>query len=838
MKKLGIVFLVLFSLMLCGCKKNPTSIECSLDLQMTLGDKQEVRCLVKPDKADQTCSIIIGDESILSLDKTGGTPVLVASKIGKTTVRIQAISDELIFKEFEITVILPKATDIVVEEYSSECLVNKRFQIIAKVIPSSAEQTLIYSSLNPNIASVDEMGNVFCIKEGEVTISMETLDKSVKKTITFKVIEPDTTKPKFWFDEGFISNKTINYNEAFNELEGIHATDEVDGDVTNLIEVTGIVDVKKCGTYDLIYKALDKSGNYVTFNRKIEVIYNYGVEFIGHAGSYYGIMNSEEAFLNACKKCTYQLLECDLRQTSDGVFVLCHDETFGGVTIASTTYDKIKDVEETKNRGGVSYTTKICTLKRYLEICKTYNKIGVIEVKYSNGINNNDQSRMKDFLDFVKSVGMDRQIILLGSQYKCLEWTRNNGYEYIPCQYLVKSIESEDTLKRCLENDFDISFSIDDSNSEEWIKRYKDYNIKVASYTFSQYKTKIDLQKWINLGVDYVTCDLLQPYEVVLPKKEVDTTDYFTVTFKDYDGTILKTSKVKAKHNAVSPLSPNREGYTFLGWDNSLENIVEDTTFTAQYELSVYKILYNSNLSIREEVEFPTRKAFIELFYQDFFDWLKTNCNTILGLTSATTNDVTTYSYVVGSTTATFTDVNSLINVDKYIFEKTLSGLIYAPTSRTTDAAVVPIVNESYFLNSSKYRDKYINMDEYFLACAVSYSYDTNYKRNSSGKIQVMFRFQQWCQGSMKDEAYSAIASLNTLPIVYNLKSVETTNLVMPKNSTYTILQEVVLEAPTCDGYTFLGWYLDYQGTSDKITVIPLGSTKDYTLFAKWEKNA
>ena len=84
--------------------------------------------------------------------------------------------------------------------------------------------------------------------------------------------------------------------------------------------------------------------------------------------------------------------------------------------------------------------------------------------------------------------------------------------------------------------------------------------------------------------------------------------------------------------------------------------------------------------------------------------------------------------------------------MDKYIFEKTLSGLIYAPTSRTTDAAVVPIVNESYFLNSSKYRDKYINMDEYFLACAVSYSYDTNYKRNSSGKIQVMFRFQQWCQ--------------------------------------------------------------------------------------------
>ena len=71
-----------------------------------------------------------------------------------------------------------------------------------------------------------------------------------------------------------------------------------------------------------------------------------------------------------------------------------------------------------------------------------------------------------------------------------------------------------------------------------------------------------------------------------------------------------------------------------------------------------------------------------------------------------------------------------------------------------------------------------------------------------------------------------------------NLKSVETTNLLCLNIALITILQEVVLEAPTCDGYTFLGWYLDYQGTSDKITVIPLGSTKDYTLFAKWEKNA
>lgn len=59
----------------------------------------------------------------------------------------------------------------------------------------------------------------------------------------------------------------------------------------------------------------------------------------------------------------------------------------------------------------------------------------------------------------------------------------------------------------------------------------------------------------------------------------------FTVTFKDYSGVTLGTVNVKSGETAVAPVTPAREGYTFKGWSESLDNVKSDKTVTAQYEL-------------------------------------------------------------------------------------------------------------------------------------------------------------------------------------------------------------------------------------------------------------
>lgn len=57
----------------------------------------------------------------------------------------------------------------------------------------------------------------------------------------------------------------------------------------------------------------------------------------------------------------------------------------------------------------------------------------------------------------------------------------------------------------------------------------------------------------------------------------------YTVTFEDYDGTVLKTEMVKHGEDATAPVDPKRECYTFTGWDKVFDNVTSDLVVTALY---------------------------------------------------------------------------------------------------------------------------------------------------------------------------------------------------------------------------------------------------------------
>ena len=59
---------------------------------------------------------------------------------------------------------------------------------------------------------------------------------------------------------------------------------------------------------------------------------------------------------------------------------------------------------------------------------------------------------------------------------------------------------------------------------------------------------------------------------------------YHTVTYYDYDGQALRVERVASGSKAIGPSeTPEREGYIFVGWDQSYDVVEHDLSLTAQY---------------------------------------------------------------------------------------------------------------------------------------------------------------------------------------------------------------------------------------------------------------
>jgi len=236
-------------------------------------------------------------------------------------------------------------------------------------------------------------------------------------------------------------------------------------------------------------------------------VYAWKPVFVGHRGSYKGVSNTVEAYRNGVDFYGYQGLECDVRVTSDGEYVIMHDETTtslgGNLTVATSTLAQLKAETLTQTRGGVTYTGKICTVGEYLDICNEKNVFPLIELKWTTGINSNDMSKFAGLMNLVVSKGLESKAIFLTSMKPSIEHIRTN-YPAVTCQFLTGEFWANH-FDWCVQ--WQVNPSIQSGYFDiQTVKKFHDVGLQVAVWTVND---MANYEKYGKMGVFMMTCDYL-----------------------------------------------------------------------------------------------------------------------------------------------------------------------------------------------------------------------------------------------------------------------------------------------------------------------------------------
>ena len=214
--------------------------------------------------------------------------------------------------------------------------------------------------------------------------------------------------------------------------------------------------------------------------------------------------NTNAAFVAAGNR-SYFGIETDVHRTLDGKFVCFHDDTTGRVAIDNmvveqTTFDTLRALVLTDRDGQKGRSDlRMPTLQEYVQICKKYGKVGVLELK-----NTFDVVDLIKIVEIIKAEDYLHGIIFISFSLENMINMRTMLPEQ-PCQYLL-SKWGDDTIEilKKYHLDLDIRHT---ALTEERIAALHENGVKVNCWTVDEAKDAEQLVSW---GIDYITTNILE----------------------------------------------------------------------------------------------------------------------------------------------------------------------------------------------------------------------------------------------------------------------------------------------------------------------------------------
>ena len=214
--------------------------------------------------------------------------------------------------------------------------------------------------------------------------------------------------------------------------------------------------------------------------------------------------NTHAAFVAAGNRSHYGI-ETDVHRTLDGKYVCFHDDTTGRVAIDNlvveeSTFDTLRNLLLTDVDGKKGRTDlRIPTLQEYIQICKKYDKVAVLELK--NHFPEEDVIRI---IEIIQQEGYLSNVIFISFDFENMLTIRRllpkQRAQYLTVKY------SEELVEQLVNERLDLDI-LHEALTKENIEYMHARGIVINCWTVDDPARGEELASW---GVDFITSNILE----------------------------------------------------------------------------------------------------------------------------------------------------------------------------------------------------------------------------------------------------------------------------------------------------------------------------------------
>lgn len=333
-------------------------------------------------------------------------------------------------------------------------------------------------------------------------------------------LKNDKIKPEIIIEEGY---EIIQFElgEDYDFLLGVKGIDNLQGDITKKISVDKADFISgKPGIYDIYYWLADYAGNNAdVVIRPIKILDRANVKMLAHRGhSTKELENTLDAFLMAAQS-DFGGIETDVRMTKDGKIFISHEDSIynmSGLTgiISQMTKAELMALTFTSSRFN-NKEYRFCEFREYLQICKQYDKMAVIDIKgtFTN-------SNLKLLVDTIIEEEMFDKTLFISFDMVHLNYIKQN-YDKANLQFIIglsnNVNEFNQLINLCLEKRYSLDCAFTNQYlTGEVIDKFLKVGLEVNVWTIDNPEV---LKKFVNMGAAYITSNKI---EKVIPLEELN----------------------------------------------------------------------------------------------------------------------------------------------------------------------------------------------------------------------------------------------------------------------------------------------------------------------------